>query len=128
VDTGLVNASGFNFSPNLGRLYENIVATELKRRRKNIYYWKDYQHREVDFVVKEGLKASQLIQVCLNIEEEKALKREITALLKASKELNCKNLLIITENYQASEKFKNKKIIFQPLWQWLLEKLPKIAT
>ena len=28
-----------------------------------IFYWKDYQQREVDFVTKEGLRIKELIQV-----------------------------------------------------------------
>ena len=51
---------------------ENIAAVELKRRQSfnpqiEIYYWKDYQQREVDFVVKKGLDVVQLIQICHDI-------------------------------------------------------------
>jgi len=120
VDTGLVNACGFKFSEDLGRLYENIVAVELKRRGKEIYYWKDKQQREVDFVVKERIKITQLVQVCLNLEDERMAKREIQALLEASKELNCKNLLIITQNEEEKEEIKGTQIIYKPLWKWLL--------
>ncbi|MBI5065609.1 hypothetical protein HZA97_05215 [Candidatus Woesearchaeota archaeon] len=42
----------------------------------------------------------QLIQVCYNIADPITKKREVTALLKASKELKCSNLLVITENYE----------------------------
>lgn len=120
IDTGLVNTCGFKFSEDLGRLYENIVAVELKRRGKEIYYWKDKQQREVDFVVKERLKIIQLIQVCLNLEDERMTKREIRALLEASKELNCNNLLIITQNEEKKEKIKKMQIRYKPLWKWLL--------
>jgi hypothetical protein len=120
VDTGLVSTCGFRFSQDLGRLYENIVAIELKRRKKDIYYWKDYQYHEVDFVIKEGLGVSQLIQVCLNLEDPRVSKREVSALLKASKELKCKDLLIITQDYESEETIKNKKVVFKPLWKWLL--------
>jgi len=120
VDTGLVNACGFKFSEDLGRLYENMVAVELKRRGKEIYYWKDKQQREVDFVVKERLKITQLIQVCLNLEDERMTKRKIQALLEASKELNCNNLLIITQNEEGKEEIKGMQMIYKPLWKWLL--------
>lgn len=56
VDTFFINRFSTKFSHNLGRLMENCVAIELLRRKfKNpfmeIYYWKDYREREVDFVV-----------------------------------------------------------------------------
>ena len=120
VDTGLVNAIILKFSENIGRLYENIVAIELKRKNKEIYYWKNPQHEEVDFVVKEGLKVKQLIQVCYDTEDYSTKKREIKALLKASKELSCKNLLVITEDKEGEEIVDNKKIKYVPLWRWLL--------
>ena len=99
---------------------ENLVAIELKRRGKEIYYWKDYQQREVDFVIKEGLKVKELIQVCYDIEDFTTKDRELRALVKASKELKCKNLLVITWDYEGEEEFKNRKIKFIPLWKWLL--------
>jgi len=42
-------------------------------------------------------------------------------LIKASEELKCKNLLVITWDYEDEIKVKNKKIVFKPLWKWLLE-------
>ena len=122
IDNGLSNAIGFRFSDNFGRLMENLVAIELKRRGKEVYYWKDYQQREVDFVVKDGLNVKELIQVCYDIEDFTTKERELKALVKASKELKCKNLKVITWDYEAKEEFKNKRIEFIPLWRWLLNK------
>ena len=124
IDVGLANAVGFKFSANLGRIAENIVAIELKRKmldsNAEIYYWKNPQHQEVDFAVKQGLKVKQLIQVCWNINEYKTKEREVKSLLKASKKLKCKNLLVITWDYEGEEKMGRKKIKFTPLWKWLL--------
>jgi len=77
IDTGLRNAVSFRFSKDHGRLYENIVAVELARRNKEIYYWKNYQHREVDFVIKEGLDVKEVIQVCYEISDANVKKREV---------------------------------------------------
>ena len=125
VDTFFINRFSTKFSHNLGRLMENCVAIELFRRKfKNpfieIYYWKDYREREVDFIVKNG-KDLELIQVTYVSAGEVIEEREITSLIRASKELNSNNLLIITWDYEAEEKFKGKKIKFIPLWKWLLE-------
>ncbi len=119
IDVGMRNAISFKFSEDLGRTYENVVAVELKRKNKEIYYWKNAQHEEVDFIIKEG-RVSQLIQVCYNIEDTDVKKRELKALIKASKELKCTNLLVITSGYEGEEKVNSKKIRFIPLWKWLL--------
>ena len=109
-------------SKDKGKKMENVVFLELKRRKNiltEIFYWKNLNH-EVDFVVKQGPKIKQLIQVCHNIEDYDTRKRELRALLKASRELKCKELLIITYDYEAEERIKSKKIKFIPLWKWLL--------
>jgi predicted AAA+ superfamily ATPase len=125
MDPGFYNVKGFKFSENYGKLAENIVATELSRRcsfnpKLEIYYWKDYQQREVDFVIKRGLKVEQLVQVTSVSGFDKIEKREIDSLLKACKELKCKDLLIITKDYEGEEYFNGKKIKIVPLWKWLL--------
>lgn len=124
VDVGLSNAIGFRFSENLGRIIENIVAIELMRKKvenplQEIYYWRDHQQREVDFVLKEGPQVKQLVQVCYSIEDFNTKERELKSLVKASKELKCNNLLVITWDYE-SEEDKGEKIQFTPLWKWLL--------
>lgn len=119
IDVGLRNAVSFKFSEDIGRLAENIVFIELKRRRKEVYYWKN--KGEVDFVIKEGLKPKELIQVCWDVEEPKTKEREVKALLEAMKEFKLKHGVIITEDYEGEEKIKGKKIKFKPLWKWLLK-------
>lgn len=125
VDSGLANTIGFRFSENVGKLAENIVFLELKGKQAinpelELYYWKDQHHREVDFVVKEGLKVKQLIQVCWELSRSETKHREIRALLKAMQEFNLNEALVITEDYEAEETMKDKQIRFLPLWKWLL--------
>ncbi len=125
IDTGLCNSVGFRFSENIGRLAENIVFLALKRRqaidpRIELYYWKDPQHREVDFVIKDGLEVKALIQVCWNIHNERTRKRELRSLQKAMKELKCENTLIITEAAEGEEKLNGYNVKMVPLWKWLL--------
>jgi hypothetical protein len=127
VDSGIINLFGFSFSHNLGRLYENIVAIELFRKKKEltqIFYYEDVMHREVDFVIKQGQRIEQLIQVCYDVSDETTKNREIRALLHASKQLKCKNLMIITDDYEATENIQwfgiKREIKFIPLWKWLL--------
>ncbi len=119
-----ITSSYSKSSENIGKLMENLVFLELKKLELNnindIYYWKDYQQREVDFVVRKEIKTKQLIQVTYASARDEIEKREIKALLKASKQLNCKDLLVITWDYENEEKQGRKKIKFVPLWKWLL--------
>ncbi len=125
IDQGFFRAIGFNFSANIGRVYENVVAGELLRRfgKENVFYWKN-SSVEVDFVLKKKLKVSQIIQVCYNIESPETKKREIKGLLKASQELKCNNLLVITADYEGEETVVrtkiSRKVKYIPLWKWLL--------
>lgn len=127
IDTGLVNSIGFTFSENKGSQIENMVAVEFMRRKNywhkdwEIYYWKDHQQNEVDFVIKEGERVKKLIQVCSNIEEIKTRDREIKGLIKASKDLKCNDMLVITLEQEGEERYTSKRIKFIPLWKWLLE-------
>lgn len=126
IDTGLANTVGFRFSENSGRLAENAVFLELKRKTYRnpfleIYYWKSLAQEEVDFVVKENAKVRELIQVCWDIADINTKKREMKALLKAMKEFKLKRGLIITEDFEGEEDFATGKIRYVPLWKWLLD-------
>jgi predicted AAA+ superfamily ATPase len=129
TDNGLAVASGFRFSENRGALYENLVAIALKKEeasgQKTIFYWKSSNNEEVDFVVKEGLHVSRLIQVCADISNPQTMKREMRALIKASQELNCNDLLLINNRIDRIETFKwqdvQRQVRLMPLWQWLEE-------
>jgi predicted AAA+ superfamily ATPase len=121
IDAGLRNAMGFTFSSDTGRLFETIVALQLKRQNKEVYYWKNYSQQEVDFVIKEGKKVVELMQVCHTLTDPIVKRRELTALLKAGAELKCNNYTIITHDYEAEEKTDGNKFNFIPLWKWLLK-------
>lgn len=128
IDTGLSNTVGFKFSENIGRSTENVVFLELKRSQafspeREIYYWKDIHHREVDFVVKDGTKITELIQVCWNIDDTQTKERELRSLVKAMVELNTGQAIVITEDYEGEEAFKGQNIRFIPLWKWLLKSM-----
>ncbi len=126
VDNGLIRVSKVETS--LSRLMENTVFLELLRRSEifnkfQVFYWKEYgkaEGKEVDFVLKEGTKVKELVQVTYASTREEVKDREVSSLIKASKELKTKKLMIITWDYEGTEKIDNKKIEFIPLWKWLL--------
>lgn len=120
-DIGFHNLSNILFSDKVSKLYENIVAVHLLRTAgEKVFYWKDAAGREVDFLVKEKLTVSRLIQVSYSLEKMETREREINSLLKAMEEFSSAKGLIITSEYESTEQIKGKEIKFIPLWKWLL--------
>jgi len=113
IDNGLRNVVSFKFSKDEGRLAENMVFIELKRRGKDIFYWAD--KGEVDFIVKNKDNSLTAINVSYTNEIEE---REINALLDfKNKFKKTKKLIILTKDLEKKE----KGMEFIPLWKWLLD-------
>jgi len=121
IDTGLVNSITFRHSHNYGKMLENVVFLELLRRGKEIYYWKAKNNYEVDFLIMEGLRVKELIQVVWDISNEKVKRREEKALVKAMEEFNLDKGLILTKDYTEKKEDKGNKISYKPAWLWMLE-------
>ncbi|MGB9806917.1 MAG: ATP-binding protein, partial [Thermoproteota archaeon] len=114
VDNGIVRVIYHDAEKNFSRLMENTVALELMRRKSlktEIFYWKEYGKRdgnEVDFVVREGMEVKRLIQVTYASSKEEIEKREVKSLIKASEELRCNELLVITWDYEGDLEAENR--------------------
>lgn len=117
VDNGLLYSQGIR---DQGRLMENLVFVELRKRNEDLFYYRSLDGKEVDFVIKKAHRIKQLVQACYNIEDYLTKGREIKGLLKASKELKCNSLVIITWDYEGKETIEGKKVVYVPLWKWLL--------
>jgi uncharacterized protein len=118
IDNGILTINNIE---DKGRLLENMLFIELKRRNQKVSYYKT-QTEEIDFVIQKGKKTIELIQASTNIEQINTKKREIKSLIKASKELKCNKLTIITLNQEETIKEQGKTIKVKPAWKWLLEK------
>jgi len=128
MEHGFANFLAFRRTRDMGRLYETLVAVELLRQnslrdeKREIYYYRDRNGYEVDFVIKYGERVEKLIQVSISDGEMK--EREYRSLLIVSKELKCDDLLIINEEKEGIEEVEwrgiRKRIRFIPLWRWLL--------
>ena len=126
ADTGLTKIT--KFSEDMGRLMENAVFLELMRKRNlnklmDIYYWND-QKGEVDFLVREADKVTELIQVSYEINPGNT-ERETAALLRAGSTLNCKSMTIITWDKEEAVTINKRRIRLIPLWKWLTTPLNK---
>jgi uncharacterized protein len=125
VDNGYISAKAVQATANEGKLMENLVFSELLKMghkpNHSLFYYKTRNNKEVDFVLKDGLKIKTLIQVAWELAQYGTKEREIKALLEASGELRCDNLLVLTWDYEAQIKVQGKKILFLPVWKWLLK-------
>lgn len=119
IDNALANYLGFRFSKDYGKLLENLVFLELKRRGKEIYYFSG--EHECDFVLKEGILAVESIQVCFGLNKENQ-ERELSGLLEVMAKLKIKKRLVLTMDQEEELKVGGRKIIVRPVWKWLLEK------
>lgn len=125
IDNGFIYTRSFELSSNNGRQLENMVFIELLRRgfdlKKSLFYYRTSNDKEVDFVTRDGRKVTSLIQVSYDISKTKTRERELDALVKASEELKCDNLLLITWDKEDSVDYKGKVIRIEPVYKWLSE-------
>lgn len=114
IDNGFIYTRSFELSSNNERQLENMVFIELLRRgfdlKKSLFYYRTSNDKEVDFVTRDGRKVTSLIQVSYDISKTKTRERELDALVKASEELKCDNLLLITWDQNEEVNYKGKMI------------------
>lgn len=127
IDAGLRTVSLQSDQEDWGRLAENAVYLELRRRNKKVFYYK--QTQEVDFIITELGKPVDAIQVCYsNLENEETANREITALLECLHLLQLPSGKILTLSLENVILREGKTIHFIPLYQWLSTFSPFVDT
>jgi len=132
-DTGLINyLPDTRTAENLGRHMENLVFIELRKREmtgdlRSLFYYRNANGHEVDFVVVDGSRVSQLIQVTYASNYDEIDPREIRGLIHAGEHFKGDHpeLLVITWDYEDERDVrwfgKSGRIRFIPLWRWLVE-------
>ena len=122
VDNGFVAAKAFSLSDNLGRLLENQVLVELLRRGydpdKTMFYYRSRNDKEVDFVLRKGTHIDQLVQVCYDMSSPNTEKREVDSLTECAEELNCSNLVIVTNKEKRTIEKVGYRIDVVPVQKW----------
>ncbi len=116
IDNGMSNANSVTFSSDNGRMLENVVFQQLRRRFKEIFYYRNSV--ECDFVIKESTKVTLVLQVCYRLTEDNR-KREIDGLIEALKEFKLDEGLIITFNQEDTLRAEGKRIRLVPAWKWM---------
>ena len=116
IDTGFAQANSLSFSEDTGRLLENCVYLALRRKYKEIYYFKD--KGECDFIVKEAQDILHIIQVCAEIHADNKA-REVNGLLAALTFFSKTEGLILTLNQEDVLMINDVKVRLLPVWKWL---------
>ena len=117
MDLGLVNEASANFSDATGHKLENLIFLHLRRKSKDICYYKD--KGECDFVIIEKGKVTHAIQVCHQINDQN-FKREYNGLLEAMEAFNLAEGVIVTTNQADSFEKDGRTIHMVPANQFLL--------
>ncbi len=117
IDTGLSNTVGFGFSPNTGKLLENLVFLALRRQTKEIYYYSTPGGFEVDFYLPEK---RQLIQVARDLENPATRAREVRALSDALTGVKVESALILSDTNEDSFELGGIQVGIRSLAEWLL--------
>lgn len=116
VDNGIVSLLTLDSNTSL---LENMVAIELLRRYgtdERVFF---YNHRiEVDFYIPDE---SLAIQVSYNpLGTEDTWQREVSALIKLSKVLDCRKRIILTYDTEKTIDIDGLKIDVIPVWKWMI--------
>ncbi len=117
ADTGLARRIT---SADAGRLLENAVFVELRRRGYEVFYFEE--KRECDFIAKTGDNTFQAFQVCYELSKENR-EREIEGLITACKWIGVKKGMLLTYDDEEDLRSKGINIKVLPVWKWALQKV-----
>lgn len=115
-DNGILNLFLLNGQTSL---FENLVAITLLRRygREDAVFFYN-KGIEVDFYLPDSATA---IQACYSlVNSDGTFDREVGALVKFNKVLNCSRLMILTYSEEKLLVIDDKTIEIIPIWKWLL--------
>jgi uncharacterized protein len=123
IDHAFAKAIGFRISEDKGRLLENIVFLELKRRNHDIFFHKD--KKECDFVIRHGTHIETALQVCTALDTQETKEREYAGLIEALQAYQLKQGFILTEDTEMQEQVSIDQQLFTieciPVWKWLIQ-------
>ncbi len=119
IDNGLIDQVAFRSSEDLGWLLENTVFLHLRRRTSEIFYVKNDDGSEVDFLIRRGTKPIELIQASASVRDPATRKRELGALWKAMEryKINAGTIVTLEEREEVREGKRVIKIV--PATEWL---------
>lgn len=115
VDNGLIEANSVSFTPDNGRLLENMIFMHLRRITKEIYYFSE--KRECDFVIFQRGKLSGIFQSCWQLDQDN-LDRELSGLTAAMDFFGINTGTVITHDQTDKFRKEGKTISVMPFYKW----------
>ena len=119
IDNGILNLFLIDKD---AMLLENVVALQLFRKyghdvgNERVFFYNE--NFEVDFYIPEDELA---IQVCYSLRDEETLNREVDALKRLPKRLECRRRIILSFDEETSIVDQYGTIEIIPCWKWMLE-------
>ena len=96
IDTGMIQNVTLSINADMGRVFENAVFIELRRRTKNIWYYSEAAF-ECDFLYGHDVVPENAVQVCYELTSENK-EREVRGLVETCKKFPGVKPLIVTFN------------------------------
>jgi predicted AAA+ superfamily ATPase len=113
---------GFRSTEDKGRLLENLVYIELRRRGGEIYFHKE--ERECDFLVRRQGTVYEAYQVCTDLHSRDTREREVQGLVEAMRSHGLERGTILTENLEEALEIQvdQRKALVEilPVWKWAI--------
>lgn len=117
IDSGLSNAVGFSFSPNTGKLLENLVFLTLRQQAKELYYYTTPGGLKVDFYLPER---QQLVQVTQTLENPATRERELRALAEVVQMVKVKSAMILSNSNEDGFEVNGVPVEVRSTAEWVL--------
>ena len=96
IDTGMIQSVTLSSNADMGRMLENAVFIELRRRTKNIWYYSESSF-ECDFLYGHDSVPENAVQVCSELTSENR-EREVRGLVETCRKFPGVKPLIVTFN------------------------------
>ncbi len=117
IDSALASIIGFRPTEDVGRMLENLVFLSLKSKGCDLSFYKE--DAECDFLVREGARMAQAIQVTASFAQ--STERELRGLLSAMARFRLRQGLILTWDEEDDLVVEGRAVAVRPLWRYLLE-------
>lgn len=120
IDNGLAIANSLSFSTDAGRMLENLVYIMLRRRFKELFYFRG--EHQCDFVIRDQDKVIMVVQVCFRLNADNK-EREINGLLEAMGYFGLKEGLLLTMDEEDQLITSAGTILIKTVRKWSREEL-----
>ena len=117
MDLGIYHQIKTTFTEDYGRQLENAVYLHLRRKHKELFFFK--RNGECDFIVMNKGKADRCVQVCYRIDDLN-MKREMEGLKSALEYFGLNEGEIVTHDQSDLFEYNGRTITLIPAWKFMM--------